>query len=62
MADGGYLVTRKAIPAVLAAGLWLLSPTAVQAQALNACDLTGNGVVDILDVQLATNMVLALAP
>jgi hypothetical protein len=62
MADGGYLVTHKAILAALAASLWLLSSTAVQAQALNACDLTGNGVVDILDVQLAVNMAIGLAP
>jgi hypothetical protein len=54
-------VTRKAILAALAASLWLLSPTAVQAGALNACDLTGDGVVDILDVQSATNMALGLA-
>lgn len=62
MPDRGCFVTHKAILAALAASLWLFSPTAVQAQALNACDLTGDGVVDILDVQLATNMALGLAP
>jgi hypothetical protein len=48
--------------AALVASLSLLSPTAIHAQALNACDLNGDGAVNILDVQLATNMVLSLAP
>jgi hypothetical protein len=60
MPDRGFFVTHKAIVAALSASLWLFSPTAVQAQALNACDLTGNAVVDILDVELAVNMALGL--
>jgi hypothetical protein len=48
--------------AALVASLSLLSPAAIHAQALNACDLNGDGAVNILDVQLATNMVLSLAP
>jgi hypothetical protein len=48
--------------AALVASLSLLSPTVIHAQALNACDLNGDGAVNILDVQLATNMVLSLAP
>ena len=48
--------------AALVASLSLLFPTAIHAQALNACDLNGDGAVNILDVQLATNMVLSLAP
>jgi hypothetical protein len=62
MPDRGCFVTQKAILAALAASLWLFSPTAVQAQALNACDLNADGVVDIHDAQLATDMALALAP
>jgi hypothetical protein len=62
MNDGGCFVIYKAILVALAAGLSLLVPTAIHAQALNACDLNGDKVVDIRDVQLATNMALALAP
>ena len=54
--------SRHAIPAALAAGLTLLAPMAVHAQALNACDLNGDGTVDIRDAQMAANMALALAP
>jgi len=61
MSDRGSFVTHKAIVAALSASLWLFSPTAVRAQALNACDLTGNAVVDNLDVELAVNMALGLA-
>lgn len=35
---------------------------AVQAASVNPCDLNGDGVVNLLDVQLATNMALGLAP
>jgi hypothetical protein len=48
--------------AVLAAATSLIFPAALDAQALNACDLDANGVVDIVDVQLATNMGLGLVP
>jgi len=48
--------------AALAVGLSLLSPAAVWAQSANACDLNQDGVVDILDVQLVTNMALGLVP
>ena len=57
-----YISTHKAILATLAAGLSLLSPTAIQGGSLNACDLNGDGAVNILDVQLAANMALGLVP
>jgi hypothetical protein len=44
-----------------AAGLFLL-PISVWGQALNACDLNGDGSVNIVDVQLAVNMTLGLTP
>jgi hypothetical protein len=53
-------MTHKPVLAAIAAILGLLSATAVQAQALNACDLTGNAVVDALDVELAVNMALGM--
>jgi len=53
-------MTHKPVLAAIAAILGLLSPTAVQAQASNACDLTGNAIVDSLDVELAVNMALGL--
>jgi hypothetical protein len=62
MIDGELVGTHKAILATLAAGLALLFPTAIQAQALNACDLTADGVVDLRDVQLATNMAQTVVP
>ena len=62
MPDRGFFVTHKAIVAALSASLWLLSPIAVQAAALNACDLTADGVVDVLDVEAAMNMALGVAP
>jgi hypothetical protein len=58
----GCFVTHKAILAVIAAGFTLFFPTVIRAQALNACDLTGNGVVDIGDVQLATKMAQTVVP
>ena len=56
------LPSRHAILAALAAGLTLFAPTAVHSQALNACDLNGDGAVDIRDAQMAANMALGLAP
>src|ERR1017187_6773598 len=61
LVHGGCIVMHKTL-AALVASLSLLSPTAIHAQALNACDLNGDGAVNILDVLLATNMVLSLAP
>lgn len=40
----------------------LLFPAAASAQALNACDLNADGVVNVFDIQLAINMVVGLAP
>jgi hypothetical protein len=54
-------MTHKAFLAALAAGLSLLFPVAVQAQALNACDLNVDQAVNVVDLQLATNMALGLA-
>ena len=45
----------------LAAGLALIAQP-VRGQALNACDLNADGSVNVLDVQLATNMTLGTAP
>src|ERR1019366_3468926 len=61
LVHGGCIEMHKTL-AALVASLSLLSSTAIHAQALNACDLNGDGAVNILDVQLATNMVLWLAP
>jgi hypothetical protein len=52
---------RKWLPGfAIALGLW--APHAASAQALNACDLNADGVVDSRDVQLATAMSLGLVP
>jgi len=48
--------------ALLAAGMSLFSPSAAWAQAANACDLNQDGVVNVLDIQLAINMALGSAP
>ena len=48
--------------AILAAGMSLFSPSAAWAQAANACDLNQDGVVNVLDIQLAINMALGSAP
>ena len=60
--DREYISAHKAILATLAAGLSLLYPTAIQGSSLNACDLNGDGAVNMLDVQLATNMSLGVVP
>jgi hypothetical protein len=53
----------KVLLAALSAGFSLLCPVAVRAQtAVNACDLNHDGVVNVLDIQLAVNMVLGFAP
>jgi hypothetical protein len=44
------------------AAISLGRPSGADAQALNACDLNADAVVDILDVQLATNMGLGQVP
>jgi hypothetical protein len=53
---------RKIFLAALAASLSLFSPAAAWAQAANACDLNRDGVVNVLDIQLAVNMALGVAP
>jgi hypothetical protein len=40
----------------------LFAPAAAWSQAVNACDLNQDGVVNVLDIQLAINMVFGLAP
>lgn len=63
---------RKTVPAVFVLGL-SLCPAAAWAQdtktlrpampaVSNACDLNHDGVVNVLDIQLATNMALGVAP
>ena len=42
--------------------LFVASGSAVDAQALNACDLNADGQVNILDAQLGINMALGLVP
>lgn len=61
MANARSFTIQKGI---LAAGavLSLFSPATPWAQALNACDLNADGVVNVLDIQLATNMALGLSP
>ena len=53
---------NKVLLALLAAGMSLLFPSAAWAQAANACDLNHDGVVNVLDIQLAINMALGSAP
>lgn len=53
---------NKVYLALLAAGMSLFSPSAAWAQAANACDLNQDGVVNVLDIQLAINMALGSAP
>jgi len=50
----------KAHGIALTLGLWLAWPSSIQAQT-NPCDLTGDAVVDVADVQLAINMVIGQA-
>jgi len=53
---------QKAVLVTLAVGFSLLYPTATKANSVNACDLNGDGVVNILDLQLAENMFLGVVP
>lgn len=46
----------------VAAALSLARPACSYGQAVSACDLNADGVVDLMDVQAATNMGLGLAP
>jgi hypothetical protein len=62
MANERCFVTRNVLLAALAVGLSLLTPAAAWAQAANACDLNQDGVVNVLDIQLATSMALGSAP
>jgi hypothetical protein len=62
MTGRGWFVTHNAILAALTAGLVLLFPTAIKAQAVNACDLTADGVVNLGDMQLATKMAQGVSP
>jgi hypothetical protein len=48
--------------AAVAASLVFRFPADLRAQALNACDLNGDKVVDVLDVQLMARMTLGVAP
>jgi hypothetical protein len=53
---------NQVLLAILAAGMSLFFPSAAWAQAANACDLNQDGGVNVLDIQLAINMALGLAP
>ncbi len=53
--------TRIVRLALVGVGLCFYCPL-VSAQALNACDLNADRVVNVLDVQLAVNMALGLQP
>jgi len=61
MADA-FISTHKVILAAFTAGAVLFCPTRLQANPLTACDLNGDGVVNILDLQLAENMFLGVVP
>jgi hypothetical protein len=54
-------VTNRKLFVVPAVALFL-TPTAIQAQNLSPCDLNQDGVISILDVQLAINMALGSTP
>jgi len=60
MANGASFPMKKRFLAVGA--LLFLFPSTAAAQALNACDLNADGVVNVFDYQLAINMVVGLAP
>src|SRR5450631_3702851 len=62
MSHGGDFITRTPALVAFFSGLVLLFPSALWAQALNACDLNADRIVDIADVQLATNMALGVTP
>lgn len=59
MANGSSFATQKGF--LTAAVLSLFLPATTWAQALNACDLNADGVVNVLDIQLAINMTVGLA-
>jgi hypothetical protein len=61
MARRRRFATRKRVLAIASLVL-LFNPAAAWAQALNACDLNADGVVNVLDIQLATIMALGLTP
>ena len=52
---------RRAFLTFLTGGLFLYS-TSASGEAVNSCDLNADGVVNVSDVQLATNMSLGTAP
>lgn len=61
MANGRSRAIQKGFLAVIAGGS-LFFPATAWAQALNACDLNADGVVNVLDIQVAINMVVGLTP
>ena len=58
--EEGFFVRQPIILAALAAVMSLVFPATTQAQALNACDLSADGRIDLLDFQLSINMGLGL--
>jgi hypothetical protein len=56
------LLMHKPLLVAVAVCLSPLSSPSARAQALNPCDLNADGKVDMLDVQLATNMALGATP
>lgn len=53
---------RHRVAVTALACLPLLQAPAAWSQAANACDLNADGIVDLLDVQLGTNMALGTTP
>ena len=62
MADWQIRLRQRALLTAVALAVLLTSPVALGAAPANPCDLNGDGVVDIRDVQVATNMVLGKTP
>lgn len=58
----GLLSSKRVLRTLLVLAALLSASAPVWAQALNACDLNADGVVNVLDVQLAINMYLGLIP
>jgi hypothetical protein len=53
---------NRTLRAAIAGGVLSVFPALLPAAALNACDLNGDGAVNVIDVQLATNMSLGVTP
>lgn len=59
MTNGGRSAMHKAFLAVLAVGMFLFSPSVAWAQAGNACDVNKDGLINVVDVQVAIDNYLS---